>query len=435
MFKRIANDPKGVHWSRDFVEHLRTVHFALIAVSVALILILSRTKSPALQQIREIVALKKEWPPEWIVQAHPERSSIEGPRSGHHVSTDWTSSGEFLGVVEWKKDHRREEVRLIIASQNWVDTSGSLSKFPGTLGQFHYWWNNSFDNFSPRMDLPIAAYDGTVYATEKGPILATIHLISFSKLSSTVTSVRDRRKVINLDLEFGGRADSDIYIGYDGDLQYELPLSMRYTEIDKESLRYFFRNWRVGRFEDSFAALAEEAGGLEPEDLEQVEKVIGERLANRLEEFDAFGMKFPIDQVTGWGTIIVLSVQLYFLLYLKQLSGKLRPDDPAWDTPWICMNQSRLAQSVCFVTIVLLPIIALCLLGAKGSLRLTTGYWDAESSHLLVSFRDWDWAIKSKVTAYVLSTILGAALGIASWVSRPRLSVEADQHCSSQLFE
>jgi len=48
-----------VHWSKDFVEHLRTVHFALVAVSVGLILLLSRSSSPALGQIRQVIELKK----------------------------------------------------------------------------------------------------------------------------------------------------------------------------------------------------------------------------------------------------------------------------------------------------------------------------------------------------------------------------------------
>ena len=29
------------HWSKDYVEHLRTVHFSLVTVAVALILLLS----------------------------------------------------------------------------------------------------------------------------------------------------------------------------------------------------------------------------------------------------------------------------------------------------------------------------------------------------------------------------------------------------------
>jgi len=87
----------------DFVEHLRTVHFALalVAVSVGLILILSRTNSPALNQIRDIVKLKKEWSPGWILPSRPEAAIAEA--GGRNLC-----SGRLLpcgvgsaGVGEW----------------------------------------------------------------------------------------------------------------------------------------------------------------------------------------------------------------------------------------------------------------------------------------------------------------------------------------------
>lgn len=50
------------HWSKDFVEHLRTVHFALIAVSAGLILLVLSSKEynavSALVQVEEITELK-----------------------------------------------------------------------------------------------------------------------------------------------------------------------------------------------------------------------------------------------------------------------------------------------------------------------------------------------------------------------------------------
>src|SRR5690348_3337895 len=59
------------HWSKDFVEHLRTVHFGLIGISVALIVIVlsSPQYDPivSLRQIHQIIELKKRWSPDWVV--------------------------------------------------------------------------------------------------------------------------------------------------------------------------------------------------------------------------------------------------------------------------------------------------------------------------------------------------------------------------------
>jgi hypothetical protein len=42
--KRRAQQSSPEHWSKDYVEHLRTVHFALVTVSVALLILLSSQK-------------------------------------------------------------------------------------------------------------------------------------------------------------------------------------------------------------------------------------------------------------------------------------------------------------------------------------------------------------------------------------------------------
>jgi hypothetical protein len=58
------------HWSKDFVEHLRTVHFTLIIVSTGLLLLLISSKPynavTALVQIEEILELKRAWSPLWL---------------------------------------------------------------------------------------------------------------------------------------------------------------------------------------------------------------------------------------------------------------------------------------------------------------------------------------------------------------------------------
>jgi hypothetical protein len=58
------------HWSKEFVEHLRTVHFALIAASIGLIIIGLSAKtyksSIAIRELRQILELRKLWKPKWI---------------------------------------------------------------------------------------------------------------------------------------------------------------------------------------------------------------------------------------------------------------------------------------------------------------------------------------------------------------------------------
>jgi hypothetical protein len=142
MSRRRSTNPGTVHWSRDFVEHLRTVHFSLVAIAVGLILILSRTDSPALMQIRQIVALKKEWPPSWIPSVRPtSRSELEVDPSKKFKYIDWKNQRQIAAWVYWKNEQKRDAIRFALPDQDWIDASGSLSEFPATLGAFRNWWN------------------------------------------------------------------------------------------------------------------------------------------------------------------------------------------------------------------------------------------------------------------------------------------------------
>ena len=53
------------HWSKDFVEHLRAVHFALAVVSIVLIVAdttgMDRRLNKALTQVEQISSFEKQW--------------------------------------------------------------------------------------------------------------------------------------------------------------------------------------------------------------------------------------------------------------------------------------------------------------------------------------------------------------------------------------
>jgi len=189
-----------------------------------------------------------------------------------------------------------------------------------------------------------------------------------------------------------------------------------------------------GPFEKSFRALSEEVSGLEVEPLEDIEKDVAERLSKRSEEFEAFGMKFPTAQITTWGTVTLLGVQLYFFQYLRRLAGKLDRDDPGWDVPWICLDQSFLAQAILFATFVLLPFVTVLLLGFRASLRLTAVYWVPDSWHLIGGVR-WEGIVLLQIASFLFASLASLALGILSWTFRPRLGDSPEERCSSQLFE
>jgi hypothetical protein len=154
---------------------------------------------------------------------------------------------------------------------------------------------------------------------------------------------------------------------------------------------------------------------------------LGDNPARNSDVFEAFGMKFPADQITVWGLLIVVSVQLYFFVYLRQLSGKLKTNDPGWDAPWIAMDQSRTSTLVVFLTFVILAPTAIISLARQAVLTL------AEQPYATDVFRFFKvlfLLLKSNLWSFAklfgLSVVLAASiyLGILCWKYRPRVASE-----------
>ena len=73
---------KVSHWSKEYVEHLRSVHFALIAVCSGLIILMlsaSRySQEDAKRQLKQLASIQKGWNP--ILLESPERFSQDTVR-------------------------------------------------------------------------------------------------------------------------------------------------------------------------------------------------------------------------------------------------------------------------------------------------------------------------------------------------------------------
>ena len=91
----------GRHWSKDFVEHLRTVHFALIAVCVgAMILASARTQleiSQAHEQLNQISDTVKTWD-EHLLLASPAADETQAVSNRHILAIEMPQGTVNLNV-------------------------------------------------------------------------------------------------------------------------------------------------------------------------------------------------------------------------------------------------------------------------------------------------------------------------------------------------
>ncbi len=393
------------HWSKDFVEHLRTVHLGLIAVSLGLIVITFSAKpynaAIALREIHQIMELRKLWSIGWLMTRASqkqiniadqdtariwttpgaasgletlgktdERGASTGPREIALTTTAGSNVSGLEAVINAKKrgntNARKNYVRhFYFNSQYWLQepagAAWSPSSFPTTLQEFKDWWT-ALTTSRFRAAFPESVDPGGQCSRDEETVL----ILGVSNDSNHSQGVRLVPEVRNGAITY--RGDWDFPVGI---CEFAVR-KFAYVEVSQQTLVDVFKNWQPGSFNKSFSDLALATKELQSLELDDIEKFVASEAATvGSEVFEAFGMKIPLRQISVWGSVLLLGVQLYFFVYLKQLSGKLRSTDPGWDVPWIGMDTSWLGQAIFFVTITMLPWCTVLLLKVRSGFAVS----------------------------------------------------------------
>ncbi|GEM_PF-5450298 len=65
-------------------------------------------------------------------------------------------------------------------------------------------------------------------------------------------------------------------------------------------------------------------------------------------------VKLPAESVAYWGTATILLLTMYWFAVFRDFGLRIKPDDKAWDTPWIGTSSEPLSQGL-FLATALLP--------------------------------------------------------------------------------
>jgi len=447
------------HWSKDFVEHLRTVHFALVGISTGLMLLVLVMPEfsivAAREQLSKILDFRNQWSAQWMTEHTGSENVHFGPsltpdipipsdgtallvRLSSDQSTGFKSASRMRLPIP-KNVKFPIIVRYKFSHLYWVTPTSDFSPyaFPKTLNQLEDWWNAFSEHSS--VDIPRTVN----YPEQSSPKQYSIDVINEEDGDDKFREHFD----VRLDLE--GIETAPIYEGYemtsangrygmldnprssDGDdnddfmplFSFRVSSATRY-HIAPDEISYALQI-KQGHFEEVFADLAAASRGHGESSLEDFKAFLHDEAAKGREVFEAFGMKFPTERVTVWGELLLLTAQLYFFIYLRQLSGKLRADDPGWDVPWVGMDTSALGQTILFASLMALPIAAMAVLGGHAFLTwrktaLPNGLW-----YRLLNL--------SEPFALGIAFIASICLGILCWHYRPRIEAE-EPKCPSPLF-
>ena len=90
-------------------------------------------------------------------------------------------------------------------------------------------------------------------------------------------------------------------------------------------------------------------------------------VASQSKEFEVLGIKFPREDLDRWGLILLCSILAYFCLHLRELSPNISAHDDGLTVAWLGLYSSWYAQSLVWLSLLLLPCGAVLLLGRRGA--------------------------------------------------------------------
>jgi hypothetical protein len=261
-----VSEKNGVHWSVDFVEHLRAVHFALVSLAIALSILISggpSQQATAIKQARAIQEATEHWDGvrSEIYRLEAQKRSQSGPKSFevaltqsnslHHIDFDAhlnaydakTMIGVYFDGLDARSPKNLNDFRLIC---NTLQTSGGFIWLPN--------WEKSPDNcVATSQDLTeLTSYSCSVgWEPDPGasPMSMQGGFVRFGeyiqgKVGVVVSDSQSNALSLQSEPTKIGRIDTHISLG--------IPASKVAFGLDYLKSTY---GWRSGTFESVFAAV------------------------------------------------------------------------------------------------------------------------------------------------------------------------------------
>jgi hypothetical protein len=120
--------------------------------------------------------------------------------------------------------------------------------------------------------------------------------------------------------------------------------------------RGFFEGLRVGDFANAFPELNFYTSAIPNPDFDDVRRLLNAPPVERY--ISILGFSVPMSQLSKWGPLILLSLQLYFWLHLHELVTKIEPGAEGWNVAWIGLYVTGVSFAVAVMSSCVLPVIA-----------------------------------------------------------------------------
>ena len=409
------------HWSKEYVEHLRAVHFALTAASMALlILALSPPASEYLDAKEELASIQKirrEDMPPIILQ------KVEGAlRAWHHSDSvsllsvslpreplpRQLADGSLVGVPSKNVSLHLHIPRPDAVVTNMVGDDFMEPPYPHSfrsLAEFREFWNRLRANRYVKVSSTTAESTLAVAVPMKPPSFI------FQEATKIQVVFDDPSKLPEVyphdvyldpcpkDLKtFLSSLQTNCAFTYVASIPGQnmavfMPVEQTYDlEVDPQSALFSINDkWVPGEFSVSFGVLDRLTSGIQDLPLDRLRTFLETKEMTETRGFEVLGVKFPAESTKWAGLLVLLGLQLYFWVHLRERMPFLKTSDPGWDVAWIGVYRSLTAQILLFASTVVLPTLAAIAIGLRpvtgeplGTAALQLGlHWLLSSSTTL----------------------------------------------------
>ncbi len=348
--------------AKDIAENLRTVHLSLLVVCLALSVVVFspapyvvRKANQDLQDIANSVSAAR-WSRSWLLDAANEKAKTEAickwpPATG-------PSGVEILGQLfamnvsgpQWAIDLPQETLNY----REFVLVPPTYGIFaPENLAAFKRDWDAHPVLFCP---LQLALQ---FWMSDKGEFKALPLRIGNPPKSAKTLSLLLRPnwtyKQLSV-LGYPSEGFSFVQISNNGSRLILLPVeSGASIEFDARAtlIREIRREgWHDADFKDAFRELDQMTTGFQDLDFSHLQKILHLQEKNSKEGLEAFGVKFPVETTTRWGVLLVIAIQLYFWLHIREYR---RLETAGAPVAWIGFYTQATARIAVATTALLMP--------------------------------------------------------------------------------
>jgi hypothetical protein len=362
------HQPQDARWSKDHVEHLRTVHFTLLSTSIGLI-IFTFCYQPervhfAMSQLDGIInfsASVTSYPLTYATKQQEDES--KGPlRDSAAVVQDLGTRQRDLTF----SSPAGGEITIRFPKGLAIPFAEISHIYPlrefANLKEFEVFWN-SLDSSSNV--LLIDQFDSVEISRPDQREYVRMQSVKED-------SVDSRKKVPVIDWIAEEQKNGFVLSGslMVNDSETKIQIRCSGSKKSIKIRRFIARALTVpeGDFKSSFPELSEMVNeNARSKPLAEIKKNLEAQPSAQPQTFDAFGMHIPADLVGQFGVFGILVLQWYLFIHINEFRGRIHTDASGWDVAWIGIYTKSAAKATFILTVAGLPPVAVIALIQRGT--------------------------------------------------------------------